>query len=85
MFWTKTFRTYIPCKGGDEELKRTIQEQELVEAMMEEEAKNPKDDVITLDDEDELDVATTSQVWGVINLYSVVPTLFYLENIARLV
>uniref|UniRef100_A0A914DMH5 CCHC-type domain-containing protein n=1 Tax=Acrobeloides nanus TaxID=290746 RepID=A0A914DMH5_9BILA len=61
MFWTKTFRTYIPCKGGDEELKRTIQEQELVEAMMEEEAKNPKDDVITLDDEDEVDVVITSQ------------------------
>lgn len=32
MFWSNKYSTYIPCEGGDLELKKSLQEQEKIDS-----------------------------------------------------
>lgn len=53
LFWTKTFSTYIPRKGGDEALKTALLEQELIEKEAAERKENLE--VILLDSDEEME------------------------------
>lgn len=63
LFWTKTYKTFIPRKGGDEERKKELLLEEL-KAENNIRAKKENSEVIVLDSDEEgiLTEPSTSQV-----------------------